>query len=172
MPSRERLPVDGRAGPGAGASTHGGAVSFHAATPADADALASLRVAAMHESLERVGRFDEARARARLLDAFDAQLTTVIHVDGALAGFFVVRPSPDGLLLDHLYIHPRHQGRGLGALVLGHLFALADARQVTVRVGALRESDSNRFYLRHGFVPAGTSAFDNHYLRVPAKAGG
>ena len=37
----------------------------------DADLLADLRVRAMKESLEAVGRFDPIRAKSRFLDNFD-----------------------------------------------------------------------------------------------------
>ena len=43
----------------------------------------------------------------------------------------------------------------------------ADARGLAVRVGALRESDANRFYRRHGFVHERTSEWDEHYRRPP-----
>src|SRR5688572_30723346 len=48
-----------------------------------------------------------------------------------------------------------------GRLVLGEVFRRADAEGVRVRVGALKGSDSNRFYLRHGFQPDGQGEFDN-----------
>jgi hypothetical protein len=50
--------------------------------------------------------------------------------------------------------------------VLAHVFAEADARALSLRVGALRESDSNRFYTRHGFTLVEQGEFDNHYLRA------
>jgi len=50
----------------------------------------------------------------------------------------VVKPDGDGLLLDHLYIDPRFQSRGVGASVLASVFAEADARGLELRVGALR----------------------------------
>jgi hypothetical protein len=37
-------------------------------------------------------------------------------------------------------------------------------------VGALKESDSNRFYVRHGFVLESRAEFDNYYVRRPANA--
>jgi hypothetical protein len=85
-------------------------------TADEAPMLASIRVEAMRESLERVGRFDEARARARLLDAFDAGRTRAIELDGEVIGLVVLRPIEEGLLLDHLYL-PR----------LGHRLARAAA---------------------------------------------
>ena len=86
-------------------------------------------------------------------------------MNGERAGFFVLKPLSQGLLLDHLYIRPTHQGRGIGAAVLAHVFAIADASSLAVRVGALRGSDSNRFYQRHGFVLEEEGEFDKLYRR-------
>ena len=72
------------------------------------------------------------------------------------------------MLLDHLYIDPRFQNRGVGANVLAVVFAEADAKGAPLRVGALRGSDSNRFYLRHGFVLERMGELDNYYIR-PAQ---
>ena len=142
-------------------------VTFEAAIAGDAEALVSLRVAAMRESLERIGRFDPQRARHRFLAAFDPALTRHVVVDGERVGFVVVRPDDDGLLLDHLYIAPVAQGRGIGAAVMADVLADADARRLRVRVGALRESASNRFYQRHGFVQVSSTEWDNQYERAP-----
>lgn len=138
------------------------------AQDADAPALAELRVAAMRESLLRVGRFDPQRARQRLLDGFVAAHTWHVGWAGERVGCVVLRREADHLRLAHLYIHPQHQGRGVGAAVLAWVFAEAEAAGLPVRVGALRESDSNRFYARHGFVRVAQTEFDNEYLRAPA----
>lgn len=145
------------------------AITLTRASPGDFGALAALRTDAMRESLERVGRFDPARARARLLAGFSAGHTRHIVAEGERVGFVVVKPEADAWLLDHLYLHPRAQGRGIGTAVLALVFAEADARGAALRVGALRQSDANRFYQRHGFLPAGDGEFDHYYLR-PAQA--
>lgn len=119
----------------------------------------------MRESLERLGRFDPQRARDRFLATFDPASTRHVLADGERVGFVVVRPQDDGLLLDHLYLLPRAQGRGIGAAVLADVLAHADASRLPVRTGALRGSDSNRFYLRHGFELVEQGAWDNLYLR-------
>ena len=129
----------------------------------------AIRIAAMRESLERLGRFDPQRARDRFLATFDPALTRHVLAGGERVGFVVVRPQDDGLLLDHLYLLPRAQGRGIGAAVLADVLARADASRLPVRVGALRGSDSNRFYARHGFELVEQGVWDNHYLR-PARA--
>jgi GNAT superfamily N-acetyltransferase len=147
-----------------------GPITFENAVASDAEALAAIRVEAMRESLERIGRFDPQRARERFLSAFSPTHTRHILLAGKKVGFFVVKPEEGGLLLDHLYIKPGYQGQGVGAAVLAEVFALADRAACFVRVGALRESDSNRFYARHGFVLVNQAEFDNYYVRHAANA--
>lgn len=132
---------------------------------ADFDALLAIRIEAMRDSLERLGRFDPERARARLRATFRPEHTWFIERDGARIGFYALRPDGDGLRLDHLYVVPAAQGLGVGGQVLGRLLRDADLRGLPVRVGALRGSDSNRFYRRHGFEPVAESEWDIDYLR-------
>jgi GNAT superfamily N-acetyltransferase len=141
-------------------------IQFAVAAPSDREALATLRIEAMRESLERIGRFDPVRARERFLVSFAPEQTRHVIVDGERVGFFVVKRSADGLVLDHLYIHPRHQRKGIGALVLAQVFAEADFSGQSVRVGALRGSRSNQFYVRHGFTQIEQGEFDNYYVRA------
>ncbi len=143
-------------------------VSFSAVTVADFEELVELRTAAMRESLERVGRFDPERARERLRNSFHPEHTQFILFEGRRVGFYTFRPVADGLQLDHLYVHPDCQSCGVGSLVLRRLLAESDARQLPVRLGALRDSPSNRFYQRHGFVPTAEDAWDIYYVRNPA----
>lgn len=130
----------------------------------DAEALVALRIAAMRDSLERIGRYDPQRARTRFLSGFVPAHTRHIEGSGRRVGFVVVKPEPDTLLLDHLYIHPDSQGLGIGAIVLARIIDEARLQGLPLRVGALRGSDANRFYLRHGFKLVGQEEFDNYYL--------
>jgi GNAT superfamily N-acetyltransferase len=143
-------------------------ITLTAAAAADATALATLRVKAMRESLEQIGRFNPVRARERFLSGFSPEHTRHVVLNGERVGFFVVKPEEQGLLLEHLYIHPRHQGKSIGAAVLACVFAEADAQGVQMRVGALQGSESNRFYERHEFVKVARGEFDNYYVR-PSK---
>lgn len=143
-------------------------VSFCGAGLADGDALADLRVEAMRESLERIGRFDAVRARERFLSGFSPEHTRHIVLGDERIGFFVLKQETKTLLLDHLYVLQAHQGKGVGSVVLTRVFSEADAVGIPVRVGALRGSDSNRFYVRHGFCLVEQGEFDNYYVR-PSK---
>ena len=139
------------------------------ATEFDAEELVLLRIAAMRESLERIGRFDPIRARERFIANFSAQDTEHIVAGGKRVGFVVLKRASTGLLLDHLYIHPTQQRIGIGTWVLQRIFSQADEQGEVVRVGALKGSDSNRFYVRHGFDLVEAAEWDNYYVRTPDK---
>jgi len=149
----------------------GGATQYRPVSEADFDALANLRIDAMRDSLTRLGRFDPERARARLRNTFHPEHTWAIEHDGQRVGFYALRPDGEGLRLDHLYVAPSAQGKGLGSEVMRRILQDADSRGLPVSVGALRGSDSNRFYLRHGFIQAGETEWDIDYLR-PAPGQG
>jgi ribosomal protein S18 acetylase RimI-like enzyme len=144
-------------------------VTFARARAYDFEVLVAIRVDAMRESLERIGRFDPVRARERFREGFSPEFTRHIVVAGKRVGFVVIKPRLDGLLLDHLYIEPSAQGAGIGSLVLRQIFMEADAAALTVYVGALKESASNRFYTRHGFQFVEAGEFDNYYVRHCAQ---
>ena len=132
---------------------------------ADGESLATLRVEAMRESLERIGRFDPSNARRRFLANFNPTRTIKVCVGDQCVGFYALRDEQTYFYVDHLYVRPGHQGQGIGAAVLQRLFSMADERNIEIRLGALKQSDSNRFYVRHGFLMADEGEFDNYYVR-------
>ena len=139
-------------------------IALTAAHPDDAEQLVALRIAAMRDSLTRIGRFDPQRARERFLSGYSPAHTRHIEVAGRRVGLVAVKPQADALLLDHLYLQPDSQGEGIGAIVLARIIDEARAQGLPLKVGALRDSDSNRFYLRHGFKLVAQEEFDNYYL--------
>lgn len=141
--------------------------SYEPAALEDLDELVALRVDAMRESLIALGRFDPERARARFASGFAPACTRHIVVGGQRVGFVVVKEQADGLLLDHLYLRPALQGRGIGSAVLTRVMGEADALGLSLSLGALRGSPANRFYLRHGFVRTSESEWDVYYRREP-----
>ena len=140
------------------------------ATNADVAALAELRVEAMRPSLEAIERFNPVRARARFLEGFNPAYTRKVQVGEGTVGFVVVRPVENHLLLDHLYIVPAKQCSGLGSAVLRLVIREAQAQEKVLRLGALKDSKSNEFYLRHGFTLERIEEWDNYYALAPSAA--
>lgn len=141
------------------------AINYTPVVESDYEELFGLRLIAMQESLERIGRFDIQRSRERFGNGFNPEHFTHVEYGGVRVGFFSYRKFEDHIRLDHLYVHPKFQKKGIGSAVLKKLFAMADGSGLPIRVGALRESRANEFYTRHGFQKTDEGEWDIYYLR-------
>jgi GNAT superfamily N-acetyltransferase len=135
-------------------------------TEADFEPMLALRIDALRESLERLGRFNPDVARARLRSQFWPERMQHLVVDGERVGFFTVEPRESELRLHHLYLKPVRQGQGVGAWVLDHL----KAQGRPISLAALKLSRANDFYRRHGFVVIEEQDFDIEYRWTPTEA--
>lgn len=134
--------------------------------PADATWIAELRAVVLRDDLTRLGRYDEVRVRQRFLDSFAATGTQVIVVDGADAGSIAVRSDEGVRWIEHFYLDPALQGRGIGGAVLARV--LSDARGQTFRLNVLQGSPALRLYRRAGFVLDSEDEVDI-FLTRPAR---
>ncbi|HEY4080075.1 MAG TPA: GNAT family N-acetyltransferase [Burkholderiaceae bacterium] len=134
-------------------------LNLQAVAAADFEPLHELRMRAMRESLERLGRFDPERSRARLLAGFEPAHMRHICRNSERLGFLTLVPEGEALNLKHLYIEPASQGHGVGAWTLTWI----QNQGRDVLLSALKDSDANRFYRRHGFVQIGEEEFDIQY---------
>lgn len=142
------------------------------ARPQDVEPIAELRAVVLREDLERLGRYDGHRVRQRLRDGFSPEHSTIVLAGGEMAGCFTLRPEQDGLWLEHFYLDPRHQGRGLGTAVLRTVLARADAGDTDVRLNVLQGSAARRLYERHGFTVDSEDAVDVFMVRAAGAIGG
>ncbi|MEU2674811.1 GNAT family N-acetyltransferase [Streptomyces sp. NPDC007164] len=125
-------------------SAHGAGWVLRSAAAADVEAIAELRATVMRADLERLGRYDEHRVRQRLRDSFSARHTSIITVESELVGCVTIRPAEGGQWLEHFYLAPQHQGRGLGSAVLRTVLERTDAQMITVRLNVLQGSAARR----------------------------
>ncbi|WP_282688148.1 MULTISPECIES: GNAT family N-acetyltransferase [unclassified Streptomyces] len=137
------------------------------ALPEDVEPIAELRAVVMRPDLERLGRYDEHRVRQRLRDAYTPEHTSVIEAAGSFAGCVARRPAEDGWWLEHFYLSPALQGRGIGSAVLRGVLDRADAERLPVRLDVLRGSPARRLYERHGFTLEREDAVDVFLVRKP-----
>ncbi len=156
------------------------------ARPSDVETIAELRAVVLRPDLERLGRYDGQRVRQRLRDGLSLRHSSVVlltddgrHPDGAgdPVGSLTRRPAADGVWLEHFYLAPELQGRGLGSAVLRTALAGTDADGTDVRLNVLQGSAARRLYERHGFVVDSQDAVDVFMLRragpaVRARAAG
>ncbi|MET7690874.1 GNAT family N-acetyltransferase [Streptomyces sp. NPDC005483] len=137
------------------------------AEPDDVEPIAELRAVVMRPDLERLGRFDEHRVRQRFRDAFVARHMSVIVTEDRFAGCVALRPAEDAHWLEHFFLDPELQGRGLGSAVLRTLLARTDAEGEPVRLNVLQGSAARRLYERHGFTVESEDPVDVFMVRKP-----
>jgi GNAT superfamily N-acetyltransferase len=143
--------------------------TLRTALPTDAPWIAELRAVVMRPDLERLGRWDPVRVRQRFLDGFHPGSTFVIEVGGEAVGVVAVRPESDAQWIEHFYLTPHVQGRGIGGQVLQHVMVLrADARPF--RINVLQGSAARRFYERAGFTFESEDAIDVYLVAPSAVA--
>jgi ribosomal protein S18 acetylase RimI-like enzyme len=135
------------------------------ATEADFEPVLDLSIRVMRAHLERLGRFDPARRRARMRRQFEAGLLRVIEDGGGMLGCIGVETHADHVEIHSLFLEPDAQGRGLGAAVWQAVLAEHPGR--VFRLDVLKESPARRFWERHGFTRIDEKPFDWLMQRRP-----
>lgn len=128
------------------------------ATEAEFEAVLALSIRAMREHLERIGRFDPARRRARMRRQFDAGILRIIEQDGAMAGCIGVEDTPGAVEIHSLFLDTHAQRRGLGEAVWRAVLSEHPGR--LFRIEVLKQSPALRFWQRQGFVLTGEAEWD------------
>jgi GNAT superfamily N-acetyltransferase len=139
---------------------------FAPASEADFEPLLALRIEVMRAHLERVFRYDPARARRVFRDAFDEPGMRLILLGDERVGCVGFRIGDGEIKLDSFYLAKHLHNSGLGTEVLKALLAEADALGLPVRLEVLHGSPAARFYLRHGFVKIGEDDIEAEYERA------
>ncbi|MGW6708269.1 GNAT family N-acetyltransferase [Streptomyces sp. NPDC054956] len=155
--------------PARATSAHGGGWTLRSAATTDIEVIAELRATVMRADLERLGRYDEHHVRQRLRDSFSTQHTSIIMTGRELAGCVTVRPAEGRQWLEHFYLDPAHQGRGLGSAVLRAVLERTDAQDMTVGLNVLQGSAARRLYERHGFLVEDEDPIDVFMVRPPGR---
>ncbi|MEV0195062.1 GNAT family N-acetyltransferase [Nonomuraea sp. NPDC050691] len=94
----------------------------------------------------------------------------MIEVEGAFAGCVALRPAKDSYWLEHFYLDPDLQGRGIGQAVMRWLLEQCDRENAVVRLNVLQGSPARRLYERHGFTVETEDEVDIFMVRGPASA--
>ncbi|ANY05573.1 GNAT family N-acetyltransferase [Pseudonocardia sp. HH130630-07] len=144
-------------------------VTLRPGEPGDAGWLAELRAVVLRADLERLGRFDPVRVRQRFRSGFVPAHTRIVLVDGVDAGSVAVRPETGARWIEHFYLAPALQGRGIGGEVLRGVLRDVDPRPF--RLNVLQGSRARVLYDRHGFVVTAEDEIDVFMERPAADTG-
>lgn len=142
--------------------------SFRPSTPQDIDWLVELRARVLRVDLERLGRYDEYRVRERMRRSFRPEWTRIISVSSSDAGCITTRMDGPVRWIEHFYLEPALQGRGIGSEVLRRV--TAEAFSGSTRLNVLQGSAARRLYERQGFITDSEDDVDVYMTLQPAKA--
>jgi ribosomal protein S18 acetylase RimI-like enzyme len=121
---------------------------LRAARPEDRAAVGEVFLAARRDALPYLPELHtDEDTRAFVAGLVDKGIVTVAEHEGRVAGFLAL----DGDWVDHLYIAPGAQGRGLGSALLRAAQAQRERLQLWV---FQRNTRAIAFYERHGFAVA------------------
>ena len=140
--------------------------SLRPAVEADFEDLLALSIEVLRADLERLGRFDPDRRRARLRAVFDPASFQVIELDGYLIGCIAAGVMEGYIALHSVYLAPDAQGHGIGSHVVA--LSLEALPPLPVRVEVLKGSRARRFWEGQGFRWVAAQDFDD-VLERPAK---
>ena len=133
--------------------------SLRPAVEADFEELLALSIEVLREDLERLGRFDPDRRRARLRAVFDPECFQVIELDGFLVGCIAAGVVEDHIALHSVYLAPDVQGHGIGSHVVALVLEALPA--LPVRIEVLKGSRARHFWEGQGFVWVASQDFDD-----------
>ena len=143
------------------------------ATAADARAIAAIYG---HHVLHGYGTFeevppDEAEIAGRIAAVLDLALPYLVaEAEGAVIGFayaspYRTRASYRYTIEDSVYIHPDHQGRGVGKALVARVIAECEAlgfRQMVAVIGDSDNAGSIGLHRALGFQPCGVGRAFGH----------
>jgi ribosomal protein S18 acetylase RimI-like enzyme len=143
------------------------------ATPDDAPAIADIHLTARRVAMPYLARphtDDETRVWFAGCVCNRPAAWWVARQGGRVVGYMLI----DGEDLDHLYVHPESQGRGVGTALLRKAVSLSPRRVVLAT--SQRNTRARAFYEKHGFRATHFTEGDNeerepdvHYTWEPPQ---
>ncbi|MGX4687762.1 N-acetyltransferase family protein [Streptomyces sp. JNUCC 63] len=143
------------------------AVALRPATPADSAFCFHLHKAALGDYVAAVRGWDDEDQRAYHERKFDPERWQIVTVDGVDAGVLVVEYRATEVYLELIELHPRHQGRGIGARLIRSLIDTAAQRGRALVLDVLAvNTRAQAFYQRHGFREVYRHGEDGRKIRM------
>jgi ribosomal protein S18 acetylase RimI-like enzyme len=131
------------------------AIEITEAIPDDAPAIADIHLAARLHFVGRRHTDDATRAWFAGIVGDRPSVWWAARQGGRVVGYMRI----EGDHLDHLYVHPEAQGRGVGSALLGKARSLSPLRITLVTFQ--RNARARAFYEKHGFRPTRFTEGDN-----------
>ena len=146
-------------------------IRLRPATQADHQFVYEVKKAALGPYIEQVFGWDEAVQQAFHAEEYHVETTQIVLHDGQPAGWVASHQEYQSLIVEHLYLLPEYQGKGIGNQLLATVLAEADAQGCIVKLDVLKVNPARRLYERNGFVIVGENDHFYHMERQPRMLG-
>lgn len=126
--------------------------------PGDVAAVVAATAAFRRSHLYADPRLPQARTHALYAEWATNDVTgragrvIVARWRGAIVGYITVLDGPSRVI-DLVAVHPEHQGRGIGAALVGATTEWLASESIPATVGTQVDNPALALYARHGFVP-------------------
>ena len=139
-------------------------MSIRRATVEDCEDLFDLHREVFAAHIEQIWGWDDAWQRTNFAAEFSSTSTTVIEIDGRIAGFVQIRDEIERVYLQNIALAPNHQGHGLGGQIVGDLKTKAADLGLPLELSVFRtNARAVAFYQRLGFAVV---ARDGDFVRM------
>lgn len=126
-------------------------VTLRPAEQYDRGFAAELYLDSMRRHLTALGRWDEARAKARFRRVFSLEQSSVLCHDGHDIGWMQISESRECVYVHQIHIIERFRNQGIGSSLIRGLLDRSKGTQKTATLNVIRGNPAIVLYLRLGF---------------------
>ncbi len=138
------------------------------ATENDFTFLYQLRELALRKAVEAVFGWDENIQMGVCAQEWEEARPDILEINGKRVGSYLVQQNPNHIYFGRFYLLPEFQGQGLGNLILDDILALADHKNLPIKLCHLQGNRVSSLYTRLGFKILSEDAEFVHMMR-PSK---
>jgi ribosomal protein S18 acetylase RimI-like enzyme len=102
----------------------------------------------------------------KFAEFYDSTNTSIVVVENQNAGWLTVERRPIGISLEHLYLAPQFQDRGIGTVIVADLIGEGRSKGLPLRLSTAKINRALRLYERLGFRQTANDEF-KAYLELP-----
>ena len=143
-------------------------VVLRPATPADEQFVYDVKKEALGPYITEVFGWDEEAQMRFHMEEYQMENSYIILETTHSIGWLAFHQEGEVLVIDHLYLLPESQGKGVGKQLLSFVLETADRNENRVQLGVLKVNPARRLYERCGFTIIGENEHFYFMERQPS----
>jgi GNAT superfamily N-acetyltransferase len=145
-------------------------ISVRSAILTDEQFVYDVKKEALGPYIAAVWGWDEETQRRFHTEEYQRENSYIVLEMDRPIGWFAFHEEEDVIIVDHLYLLPQSQGKGIGKHLLATIIEAADTKKYRVQLGVLKVNPARRLYERCGFTIVDENDHFYHMERQPSLA--